>query len=294
MRRSADGLTWSNSEPLGYGKTYKLSAIALNADGQKTTKKASYRTVTPPNMTMPYFQFTGGYTLKNGATYGVGIVPIVHWDEAITDQNAAMDTVTITTTPHIAGAWYWSDAQNMAFRPQKYWAAGTKVQIAVKDYGVQVSPGLYGQADENVSFSIGPKHVFVANDLAPKAVNTVKAYYDGKLVRTMHTSMGRHSTTNYGGRTISFYTMQGTYTVLEHDNPATMSSESYGLPADAPGGYAPEKIYWATKISTDGIYLHELTTTIWAQESGVDVSHGCLNLQYRVTPSGSMDQHDCR
>jgi lipoprotein-anchoring transpeptidase ErfK/SrfK len=57
-----------------------------------------------------------------------------------------------------------------------------------------------------------------------------------------------------------------------------MCSDSYGLPANAPGGYACEKIYNATKISIDGIYLHELTTTIWAQDSGQDVSHGCLNL----------------
>jgi lipoprotein-anchoring transpeptidase ErfK/SrfK len=72
--------------------------------------------------------------------------------------------------------------------------------------------------------------------------------------------------------------MTGTYTVLEHDNPAIMSSASYGLPANAPGGYAPEKIYYSTKISTDGIYLHQLTTTIYAQDNGYDVSHGCLNL----------------
>jgi lipoprotein-anchoring transpeptidase ErfK/SrfK len=56
-----------------------------------------------------------------------------------------------------------------------------------------------------------------------------------------------------------------------------MSSASYGLPANAPGGYAPEAIYYSTKISTDGIYLHELNSTIWAQ-GHTDVSHGCLNL----------------
>jgi lipoprotein-anchoring transpeptidase ErfK/SrfK len=57
-----------------------------------------------------------------------------------------------------------------------------------------------------------------------------------------------------------------------------MCSASYGLPANAPGGYGCEDIYNATKISTDGIYLHELLTTIYAQDHGADVSHGCLNL----------------
>ena len=71
---------------------------------------------------------------------------------------------------------------------------------------------------------------------------------------------------------------------LEHgsgpDGSSMMSSASYGLPADAPGGYAPEQINWTSKITTDGIYLHQLNTTLYEQDNGVDTSHGCLNLNY--------------
>jgi lipoprotein-anchoring transpeptidase ErfK/SrfK len=73
--------------------------------------------------------------------------------------------------------------------------------------------------------------------------------------------------------------MPGVYTVINHENPATMSSDSYGLPANSPAGYAPEKVPFATKISVDGIYLHELDATVWAQ-GNQNVSHGCLNLNY--------------
>lgn len=38
-----------------------------------------------------------------------------------------------------------------------------------------------------------------------------------------------------------------------------------------------ETINYATRISTDGIYLHELDSTVWAQ-GHTDTSHGCLNL----------------
>jgi uncharacterized protein YodC (DUF2158 family) len=38
-------------------------------------------------------------------------------------------------------------------------------------------------------------------------------------------------------------------------------------------------VYWSTKISVDGIYLHELDATVWAQ-GHQNVSHGCLNLNY--------------
>ncbi|KZF15268.1 hypothetical protein A2J01_31580 [Rhodococcus sp. EPR-134] len=37
------------------------------------------------------------------------------------------------------------------------------------------------------------------------------------------------------------------------------------------------KINNATRISTDGIYLHELEDTVWAQ-GNTNVLHGCLNL----------------
>ena len=118
----------------------------------------------------------------------------------------------------------------------------------------------------------------VAYDTAPKSVNKVRVYdAAGRVLRTMNTAMGEHSGETVNGNYINFYTLGGTYTVLAHEQPAKMCSASYGLPANAPGGYPCEKIYNATKISTDGIYLHYLNT-FYAQNHGMDVSHGCLNL----------------
>jgi lipoprotein-anchoring transpeptidase ErfK/SrfK len=222
---------------------------------------------------MPSFTIVGGNALSKGAVYGVGIVPVVHFDEPITNRAAAERALLVTTSPHVTGSWYWADAQNVHFRPQSYWKSGTKVSITAKVYGVEVGNGLYGQADVGTSFTIGAKHVSIADD----STHQVSTYFNDKLVHTMPTAMGEHSSETVNGTFISFYTMNGNYTVIEHDNPAIMSSASYGLPADAPGGYAPEPIYYSTKISTDGIYLHELNSTIWAQ-GHTDVSHGCLNL----------------
>lgn len=276
---SADATSWKTTEVLGYGKTYTLSATAKNAAGVKTVKTASYTTLTPSNMTLPYLERLGGYPLGNGATYGVGIVPVVHFDEAITNKAAAEKALVVTTTPHVNGSWYWTDNQNVHYRPQNYWPAGTKVTINAKVYGVQVGPGLYGQSDVSGSFTVGRKQVTIAEDNAPASVNKVRVYNAaGTVIKTMNTSMGEHTGITVNGLYISFYTMGGNYTVLSHENPASMCSASYGLPADAPGGYACEDIYWATKISTDGIYLHQLEDTVWAQNNGQDVSHGCLNL----------------
>lgn len=55
-----------------------------------------------------------------------------------------------------------------------------------------------------------------------------------------------------------------------------MDSATYGVPAGTADSYK-RKIGFATRISTDGIYLHQLDDTIWAQ-GNTNVSHGCLNL----------------
>lgn len=281
---SSDGTSWRTTEDLGYGKTYKLSASGRNKDGVGVIKNAALSTVEPDNQTAVYLNRTGDYPLTNGATYGVAILPEMRFDEEIVskaDKLAAEKAITVTTSPHVDGKWAWGDNNRMYYRPQGYWPSGTKVSIDAKIYGVKLGNGLYGQSDKSLHFTVGRKQVTIADDNAPKSVNTVKVYdAAGKVLRTMHTSMGEHGgTTVPGTGYINFYTLDGTYTVLEHDNPAYMSSDSYGLPSSSPQGYAKEPIYWSTKISVDGIYLHELNTTIYAQENGLDVSHGCLNLR---------------
>ena len=281
---AADGASWHNTEDLGYGKTYDLTAVGRNDDGSTVTKHAQVKTLTPDNETAVAMNRTGDYALSDGATYGVAILPELRFDEQIVskaDKLAAEKAVTVTTTPHVDGAWAWNDDYRMYFRPQSYWPSGTKVTIAANIYGVRLGKGLYGQADKTVHFTVGRKQVTIADDNAPKSVNTVKVYNAaGKVIKTMHTSMGEHGGVTVNGQYINFYTLDGTYTVLEHDNPAYMSSASYGLPTSSPQGYAREPIYWSTKISVDGIYLHELDTTVYAQEHGADVSHGCLNLNH--------------
>ena len=118
----------------------------------------------------------------------------------------------------------------------------------------------------------------MADDNAPK-IDKVRIYNAaGQVLRTMNTSMGQHSGETVDGKYINFYTLNGTYTVLDHENPAIMSSQSYGLPANAPNGYGKLSVPFSTKISTDGIYLHEYNSTIYEQNHGEDVSEGCLNL----------------
>ncbi|TQR85411.1 L,D-transpeptidase family protein [Mycobacterium hodleri] len=267
-----DHTTWKPTIQLGYGRAYTMSVSARGPNGMPSRQETTFHTVSPSNQTQVYFETTDGGLLQDGATYGVGEVVVAHFDEAIDNKANAERHLSVTTNPPVAGSWNWIDDQTAHWRPEKYYAPGTTVTVAGNVYGTPLGDGLYGEEDEHVSFKIGDAHVSIADD----TTHMVSVYDNGKLVRTMPTSMGMGGIQTIAGTTFSFFTPPGVYTVLSKANPVIMDSSTFGLPTNSRLGYK-ESISYATKISTDGIYLHQLNSTVWAQ-GNTDTSHGCLNL----------------
>lgn len=267
-----DDTVWKPSVPLGYGRSYAVTVTAVGTDGRPATQRSTFSTLTPRNQTKAYLTTTAGTPLQEGGSYGVGTVVVAHFDEPIDDRAAAERRLKVTTSPPVPGSWYWLDDQNAHWRPQRYFAPGTIVRAAADIYGAPLGQGLYGQEDSAVRFTIGDAHVSIADD----ADKQVRVYDNGILVRTMPTSMGMGGRETIGGQTFSFWTQRGVYTVMDKANPVVMDSSTYGLPINSRLGYR-ETINYATRISTDGIYLHQLESTVWAQ-GNTNVSHGCLNL----------------
>jgi lipoprotein-anchoring transpeptidase ErfK/SrfK len=267
-----DNTVWKPTVALGYGRTYTLTVASRGPSGVPATNVSSFSTLQPPNQTKVSFTTTSESALQDGGTYGIGTVVVAHFDEQVGDRAAAERQLVVTTNPAVQGSWFWVDGQNVHWRPEHYYAPGTTVTAEAKIYGLPVGNGLFGQEDTRVSFRIGNAHVSVADD----ATKQVSVFDNGALVRTMPTSMGMGGTQTIGGQTLSFWTPPGVYTVLDKGNPVIMDSSTFGLPKNSRLGYR-ETINYATRISTDGIYLHELDSTVWAQ-GHTDTSHGCLNL----------------
>ena len=267
-----DNTVWKPTVPLGYGRTYTLTVASRGPNGVASTQVSSFSTLRPSNQTEVSFTTTAEAALRDGGTYGVGTVVVALFDERIADRATAERQLTVTTNPPVQGSWFWVDGQNAHWRPEHYYAPGTTVTAEAKIYGIALGDGLFGQDDNKVSFRIGDAHISIADD----ATKQVSVFNNGAVVRTMPTSMGMGGTETVAGHTISLWTPPGVYTVLDKGNPVVMDSSTFGLPKNSRLGYR-ETINYATKISTDGIYLHELDATVWAQGHR-DTSHGCLNL----------------
>jgi hypothetical protein len=63
--------------------------------------------------------------------------------------------------------------------------------------------------------------------------------------------------------------------VMDKADPVIMDASTYALPINSRLGYK-EAINHALPLRNDGIYIHQLDSTVWAQ-GNTNVAHGCLN-----------------
>ncbi|WP_040814788.1 L,D-transpeptidase [Nocardia concava] len=250
-----DGRSWKLTEQLGFGRTYKLSVDAIGLGGA-TTSTMSFTTISPNNRTHPYL------LPAENEVVGIGQPVAVQFDENIPDRKAAQAAIKITTTPAVEGAFYWVNNREVRWRPQNYWAPGTKVDIAVNAYGHDMGNGLVGDSDIHSSFTVGDATVFTADD----NTKMVTVERNGQVIKTMPTSMGKDSTP----------TDNGVYIVGDKFDRIIMDSSTYGVPVNSPNGYKTP-IDWATRISYSGIFFHSAPWSVGAQGYS-NTSHGCLNL----------------
>jgi lipoprotein-anchoring transpeptidase ErfK/SrfK len=245
---SPDGLTWRSAEPLGYNKQYTLTAEALGLGGA-TQSNATFETHSPQNLTMPYV------FPKEGEVVGVGQPVAVRFDENIPDRFAAQRAITVKTDPPVDGAFYWVNSREVRWRPAEYWKPGTKVDVSVKTYGVDLG-------DVTSRFAIGDEVIATADD----ATKTMTVRINGETVKTMPISMGKNKTP----------TDNGTYIIGDRYYFLVMDSSTYGVPVNSPDGYRTE-VNWATQMSYSGIYVHSAPWSVGSQGNS-NVSHGCLNV----------------
>lgn len=257
---SDDGVTWTASEQLAYNGQYTMTVRSMGLGGVDT-ENIAFKSQSPENLTMPYLM------PNDGEVVGVGQPIAVRFDENIPNRAAAEKAIKVTTDPPIQGAFFWLSNREVRWRPENFWAPGTKVDVAVNTYGIDLGEGLFGQKSLEARFTIGDRVIASVDD--DTKVVTIRR--NGEVIKTMPTSMGKDATP----------TNNGVYIVGDRYRHLIMDSSTYGVPSDSPKGYRLE-VDWATQMSYSGIYLHSAPWSVGAQGYS-NTSHGCLN----VSPSNA-------
>jgi len=254
-----DKTVWTSTDKLGFGARYTVSAVATNADGQKTTTTSAFTTARATRTVFP------AVSPLNGMTVGVGMPIRVYFENPVTDRKAALARMKVTTSVPTVGGWHWFSATEVHWRPKVYWKPGTKVALDTDLRGVSLGPGTYGSvnADRHIAFTIGASHVSIAD----AKTHRMKVWVNGKLTKNFPASLGKE----VAGR----YTHSGVHVVTDKKASMTMDSTTFGLALDAGGYRVPVK--FATRISNGGEFVHSAPWSV-AQQGKENVSHGCVNL----------------
>jgi lipoprotein-anchoring transpeptidase ErfK/SrfK len=193
---------------------------------------------------------------------GVGMPIRVFFEQPVTDKATVERNLKVTSTEKTDGAWNWVSDTEVHFRPSDYWPANIEVTLDADLYGVELADGIWGEKSRTVTFSVGDRHVSVAD--AKK--HTMKVYDGDKRVHTFPMSAGSSKNP----------TRNGAHVVLESFRDITMDSSTFGLAVDAPGGYRTD-VEYAVRISNNGEFVHAAPWSV-ASQGNDNVSHGCINL----------------
>jgi lipoprotein-anchoring transpeptidase ErfK/SrfK len=276
--------TWRSTASLQFGKTYQVKATGVDSAGQPVEQTASFTTLKPSGTVSVTFQANAMTAMKNGGTYGVGQVVIVKFSKTPSDKKAALAAIKVTSDPKVEGRWYWVDNRTAHYRPEKFWAKGTKVTVDAKLHGVHLGKNIYGGENETMTFTIGPARIAIADN----ATHYMRITVDGVQVKNMPISMGKDGyVTTADGSKVYFPTRSGTHVVMSRELEHRMSSASYGVTDPKDPNYYDEVIQLCCRISYSGEFVHSAPWSVWAQGKQ-NVSHGCIN----ISPSNAQWFYD--
>jgi lipoprotein-anchoring transpeptidase ErfK/SrfK len=247
---------WTPETPLAYSTSYTLTASATNAADKKATASSTFTTVSPTAVSTPSIGPLAGTTV------GVGMPIRVYFDDPVADKAAVESHLHVTSSNATDGVWNWMSDSEVHFRPSQYWPANTEVTLDASLYGVNFGEGIWGEKNRSVSFTIGAKHVSIAD----AGTHTLTVYDGDQLVQTYPMSAGSAENP----------TRNGAHVVTESYRNITMDSSTFGLAVDAPGGYRSD-VEYAVRISNNGEFVHGAPWSV-GQQGSSNVSHGCINL----------------
>jgi lipoprotein-anchoring transpeptidase ErfK/SrfK len=251
---AANGI-WRSAEPFATGTNYTVTAIATGMNHKKVIISNTFQTFTPRQTFRAAITALG--TDQNVSAeiasrqYGVGIPITIMFNRPISNRAAVERAIELRTSKPVVGAWYWQDDRTVIFRPRQYWPQYTTVTVDGNFDGVQAAPGVYGNRDVHLTFSIGPSLIVVASTRS----HYMNVYYKHRLFGRWPISTGRPGDD----------TADGTYLTTFKNNPQRMIGPGYDL-----------EVPWSVDFTYSGDFIHDAYWSV-GEQGYVNVSHGCVN-----------------
>jgi lipoprotein-anchoring transpeptidase ErfK/SrfK len=253
---SADGASWTSTDPLRIADHYRLVAAAVDSDGVTAERSAFFATVAPRKVLETSISPLGGQSV------GVGMPIIVRFNTTVRDRAAVEAALTVTSSKPAEGAWSWVSDTEVHYRPKEFWPAYSDVKLDVNLKNVNAGKGVWGMANRTVKFHTGSSMVSVVD----VDRHTLTVYRNGKKTRVIPVTTGK----------AEFLTRNGIKVILEKHTMKIMDSTTVGIPKSSPEYYRLEVPY-AMRVTWSGEFVHAAP---WSTgDQGRDnVSHGCVGM----------------
>lgn len=250
---------WTADQRLEPGGSYTLAAEATNVDGESQRLQQTFtaRALAKDEQIYPYVQ------PLQGETVGVGMPVVVHFDLPVKDRKLYEQHMQVTNSRNVPGRWHWFSDYDVRYRPEKYWPANTTVNVKLDLNSLPAGNGLYGQQDQDVSFTVGDATVSTV-DLAS---HTMTVETNGKVVNTLPITGGdaQHQTRN------------GIKVIMSKQDSVDMDAASTGVSESAEDYYNISDVKYAMRLTNSGEFIHAAPWSVGSQ-GRANVSHGCTGL----------------
>ncbi len=267
---TGDGLAW-RPEPgtrLALAAKYRVDAVAVDRRGRRSARHTTFTTLVPEH------RFIGYFAPENRSTVGTGMIVSFRFNRPVRNRAAVERRIRVTAEPAVDIAGHWFGSERLDFRPEHYWAPGTRVTVDLRLRDVEAAPGVYGIQDRTVRFTVGRAQT----SLVDAEKHTMEVRRDGRLVATLPVTAGAPKTTTYNGKMV----------VTELFEVTRMNGATVGF-KDATGKseYDIKDVPHAMRLTASGTFLHGNYWTPADAFGSANVSHGCVGL--RDTKGGGAD-----
>ncbi|NSC23994.1 L,D-transpeptidase family protein [Streptomyces albus subsp. chlorinus] len=257
---------------LQLASTYEVDVVAVDGEGDRVIRHATFSTRVPPH------RFVGYFRPEHNQTVGTAMIVSLDFSRPIADRAAVERAIRVSSEPRVPVAAHWFGPGRLDFRPRTFWQPGTRVTLDLRLRDVRGAPGVYGTQRKRVRFTIGRDQRSVV-DVGRRTLTVQRG---GSTVERFKITAGTKKNPTYNGHMV----------ISEKFVKTRMNGRTVGFG----GEYDIKDVPHAMRLTRSGTFLHG---NYWAPRrifGTKNTSHGCIGLADKrggdaKSPAGRFFRH---